>query len=61
MPIVTFIFGFLSMPFACIFDKLIISVIAIVAGIVIDIIIYIIIKIKDKDKPEPGFTIDWGA
>ena len=59
MPIFTMIISFIALPFACIFDKIIIEYIAIFTGIIADIIFQIVLAIKDKNKPESGFIIDY--
>lgn len=61
MPIFTMIITFIALPFACILDKGIILGIGMLVGIVADIIFWTILEIKDKDKPDSGFAIDWGA
>lgn len=54
------LFGFISVPFTAILDKLIITGIALAVGLVIDIIIWIISYLKDNTS-DSGFGIDWGA
>ena len=62
MPIFTVIITFIiGLPFAIILDKGIILGIAMLVGIVADVTFWIILEIKDKDKPDSGFAIDWGA
>ena len=61
MPLFTMIITFIALPFACILDKGIILGIAMLVGIITDVIFWFIFDIKDKDKPSSGFPIDWGA
>ena len=51
--------SFIALPFVCIFDKVIIEYIAMLIGIIADIIFQIVRVIKDKNKPESGFIIDY--
>lgn len=44
---------------AAIIDKYYIVAIGLCIGIVGDIIFQIVLAIKDKNKPEPGFIIDY--
>ncbi len=59
MIIFTMIISFIALPFACIFDKVIIEYIAMLIGIIADIIFQSVLAIKDKNKPESGFIIDY--
>lgn len=59
MPIFTMIISLIALPFTCIFDKVIIEYIAMLIGIIADIIFQIVLVIKDKNKPESEFIIDY--
>lgn len=53
------IFITISGIIAAIIDKYYIVAIGLCIGIVGDIIFQIVLEIKDKNKPEPGFIIDY--
>lgn len=59
MYIFTMIFITISGIIAAIIDKYYIVAIGLCIGIVEDIIFQIVLAIKDKNKPEPGFIIDY--
>lgn len=59
MYIFTMIFITISGIIAAIIDKYYIVAIGLCIGIVGDIIFQIVLTIKDKNKPEPGFIIDY--
>ena len=59
MYIFTMIFITISGIIAAIIDKYYIVAIGLCIGIVGDIIFQIVLAIKDKNKPEPGFIIDY--